>query len=231
VLETVLNLSRFHHEHEKYYAEAPLEDALALQRIARTLRSLAERWSEVEPQAAPSTRSPFAGAEDLNDERAIESLGVLFMEGEKEPAEIVSIKRELDSMALRTEQVGDWLAEAMETAWATAEQLIDYPELADVLGVRHGIIANDWRAAELAVLGGRHIRRARSILKRVDFSPASLRADLAGERRAPRYLFSAAELLDRAVDFSAEGSMLSRANERAWRVFRDRVAALAATTT
>ena len=76
LLETVLNLSRFHREHEKRYAEAPLEDALALLRIARTLRSLGERWSEVKPRSTPSGASPFAGAEDLNDERAIESLGV-----------------------------------------------------------------------------------------------------------------------------------------------------------
>jgi hypothetical protein len=77
LLDAVLNLSRYRREHEKYYAESPLEDALELQRAARTLRSLAERWSEVEPRSGPSAASPFAGAEDLNDERAIESLGVL----------------------------------------------------------------------------------------------------------------------------------------------------------
>jgi hypothetical protein len=31
----VKNLSRYHREHEKYYSEAPLADAIALQRIAR----------------------------------------------------------------------------------------------------------------------------------------------------------------------------------------------------
>jgi hypothetical protein len=40
-------------------------------------------------------------------------------------------------------------------------------------------------------------------------------------------LFSAAELIDRAVDFCAEGSALSRDNERSGRVFRERVAAIA----
>jgi hypothetical protein len=227
LLEAVLNLSRFHREHEKRYAEAPLEDALALQRIARTLRSLAERWSEVEPRSTPSSASPFAGAEDLNDERAIESLGVLFMEGEGEPAEMTGIKATLASSADSAEQVGAWLANAMEGAWTAAEQLLRYPELADLLGVRHRIIANDWKAAELSLLGARHLRRALAVLERVDFTPAALRADLAAERHAPRYLFSAAELIDRAVDFCAEGSVLSRENERSWRVFRERVSLIA----
>lgn len=37
------NLPRYHREHEKYYSEAPLTDAIALQRTARILIALAER--------------------------------------------------------------------------------------------------------------------------------------------------------------------------------------------
>lgn len=51
----------------------------------------------------------------------------------------------------------------------------------------------------------------------------SLIADLAGERRAPGYLFSASELIDRAADLGAESAALVHENERRWRVFRDRV--------
>src|SRR5512146_3351796 len=87
LLAVMQNLSRFHREHEKYYSEAPLADALSLQRMARTLLALAERWTSAEPAAAPAP-GPFGGAPDLNDERAIESSGVLFMEGGGEPAEI-----------------------------------------------------------------------------------------------------------------------------------------------
>ncbi|MGV9711117.1 zinc-binding dehydrogenase [Gordonia sp. NPDC003424] len=54
LLAIAANLSHFHREHEKYYSEAPLTDALALQRIARTLTALAERWSSAEPTGAPS---------------------------------------------------------------------------------------------------------------------------------------------------------------------------------
>src|SRR5687767_14558475 len=191
LLDMVLNLSRFHREHEKHYAEAPLQDALELQRAAAGLRSLAERWSEVEPQAGPSAGGPFAGAEDLNDERAIESLGILFMEGQGEPPELAALKATFGACAERADQVGAWLASAMDSAWTMAEQLLAYPELADVLGTRHRIIANDWRAAEMAKLAARHLGRAVDILERVDFTPAALRADLAGALAAPGYLFSA----------------------------------------
>ena len=105
------------------------------------------------------------------------------------------------------------------------------PSWQDLLGIRHRMIANDWRAAELSLLGARHLRRAVAVLERVEYPPAARRADLAGERHAPRYLFSAAELIDRAVDFCAERSILSRDDERSWRVFRERVAALHILTT
>jgi hypothetical protein len=121
------NLSRYHREHEKYYSEAPLADALALQRMARTLIALAERWTAAEPAAAPAA-SPFAGAPDLNDDRAIETSGVLFMEGGGEPAEIGRTKSELEAMAAISEQAGSWLAAAMEASWAMAEALLGYPQ-------------------------------------------------------------------------------------------------------
>jgi hypothetical protein len=53
LLAVAANLSRYHREHEKYYSEAPLSDVISLQRIARTLIALAERWTSVEPAANP----------------------------------------------------------------------------------------------------------------------------------------------------------------------------------
>jgi hypothetical protein len=200
-LQPVLNLSRFHREHEKHYAAAPLEDALWLQRTSRTLKALAERWSgaEVEPHPGPS---PFAGAPDLNDDRAIETSGVLFMEGEGEPSEIAGIKRRLTDMARENQGTGEWL------------------------GDRHRIIANDWQAANMASLVARHLDRAVDILERVDFSPAALRTDLAGPRQAWGYLFAATELIDHAADLMAAGATLVHDNERRWRVSRARVETL-----
>jgi len=67
LLAVAANLSRYHREHEKYYSEAPLADAIALQRTARTLITLAGRWTATGPARA-SAASPFAGTPDLNDE-------------------------------------------------------------------------------------------------------------------------------------------------------------------
>ena len=60
LLTVVKNLSHYHREHEKYYSEAPLADAISLQRTARTLIALAERWTSAEPAAEPGP-GPYAG--------------------------------------------------------------------------------------------------------------------------------------------------------------------------
>jgi hypothetical protein len=222
LLAAAKNLSQYHREHEKYYSEAALTDAVSLQRAARTLIALAERWASVEP-ATPSTRIPFAGTPDLNDDRAIETSGVLFMEGEGEPAEITRIKSELETIAASSEQSGSWLASAMEASWSMAEALLSYPQLADLLAERHRIIGNNWQNASTAQLIARYLRRAISITERIDFSPTGLREDLTDIRSAPTYLYSAAELINHAADLSAASSVLTHENERRWRIFRERV--------
>ena len=222
LLAVAANLSQYHREHEKYYTEAPLTDAIALHRVARTLIALAERWTSVEPAAEP-TPSPFAGTPDLNDKRAIETSGVLFMEGGGEPAEITRIKSELQAMAASGEQSGSWLAAAMEASWAMAEALLAYPQLADLLAERHKIIGNNWRNAFTAQLIARCLRRAIAIMEQVDFSPTALRKDLAGARSAPGYVYAAAELIGHAADLSAASSVLTHEDERRWRIFHERV--------
>jgi hypothetical protein len=97
---------------------------------------------------------PLAGTPDLNDDRAIETSGVLFMEGEGEPAEISRIKSELETIAASSEQSGSWLAAAMEASWGMAEALLAYPQLADLLGERHRIIGTTGRT--LAPLSSSH---------------------------------------------------------------------------
>jgi len=168
LLAAARNLSQYHREHEKYYSEAPLADAISLQRMARTLIALAERWTCAEPASAPAA-SPFAGTPDLNDERAIETSGVLFMEGSGEPAEIGRMKSELEAMAATSEQTGSWLASAMEGSWTMAEALLAYPDLADLLAERHKIISNNWQNAFTAQLIARCLRRAVAIMEQVDF--------------------------------------------------------------
>jgi hypothetical protein len=222
LLEMARNLARYHREHEKFYARAPIEEAAALQRTSAALRALAERWSTVDPNA-PGAAAPFSGAEDLNEERAIELAGILFMEGEGEPVEIARIKGELQTASEENDQAGDWLAAAMETSWGMAEALLQFPELADLLSERHRIISNDWQAASLAKLVARNLDRARAILERLDLSPAGIREDLGGSRRYPAFLHSACDLIDYASDLAAESAALVHGNERRWRVFRQRV--------
>ena len=74
-------------------------------RTHRTLIALAERWTSVRPSAEPS--QPFTGTPDLNDDRAIKTSGVLFMEGGGEPAEITRIKSEPETPAAGRQLDGD----------------------------------------------------------------------------------------------------------------------------
>ena len=229
LLETIGNLAEFHREHEKFYSQAPLRTSADIQAASRVLKALGARWSEATPSEHPAA-SPLAGAEDLNAPGLTAETGVLFMEGQGEPAEIKRIRRDLDTVAGDMDQTATWLSAAMEQAWQVAGALAAYPALADLLGERHRIIGNDWQSASLQGLAGRLIRRALELLDRIDFSPEAVRADLAGGRHNAAYLYSASELLDRAADLIAESSTLVHENEPRWRKFGDRVRQLRATS-
>ncbi|MCE3246243.1 MAG: hypothetical protein K0R41_68 [Geminicoccaceae bacterium] len=222
LLEMIGNLSEFHREHEKFYAQAPLRQAVEVEAASRVLKALADRWSSVSPVDRPVT-APFAGAPDLNAPGLTAESGVLFMEGEGEPTEIKQLRRDLETLAGDMEAGGQWLGAAMEKGWAIAGSLAAFPEFADLLGERHRIIANDWQAADAQSLIARLIHRALEIIGRVDFSPEALRQDLAGERSSAAYLYSASELLDRAADVAVYSASLVHDNERRWRTFSDRV--------
>jgi hypothetical protein len=225
VLHTIENLAAFHREHEKFYAAAPREQAIELQRHARTLHALADRWSRPLPPHLPAL-SPYEGAEDLNDRTAVQLDGVLFLEGQGVPPELWRIERELRSRGEETLATGNWMSAAMQTAWDAATALLVFAPLADQIGERHRIIANDWQAAGLNTVVGRLLARAAEILERMDLTPAGVRADLAGEARFPHLLHATAELIDRAADLLSESAGLVHDNERRWRIFHERVAGL-----
>ena len=229
LLKMIGNLSEFHREHEKFYAQAPLREAIEIEAASRALKALADRWGLALPTDEPAV-SPFAGARDLNPPGLTAESGILFMEGEGEPSEIKQLKRGLETRAGEMEEGGRWLSEAMEKSWGVAGSLAEYPELADLLGERHRIIANDWQAASEQTLIARLLRRAVELLDRVDFSPAALREDLARDREAAAYLYSASELLDRAADLAVHSASLVHDNERRWRLFSERVRELMAAT-
>lgn len=223
LLDQIENLTRTHREHELYYSQAPLDDAVSLQRISRTLKALAGHWRVATPLEVDGANR-YAGCDDLNVAAAIQHDGVLFMEGEEKPAEIRQLERELGALADGFEETGSWLSQAMEASWDAAGALLAFPQLAPVLGERHRVIANDWQNAVVAPLIGQLIRRSLEIIACVDFAPAAVRADLVEARTYPAYLYSAAELLDRAADLTAESATLVHDNERRWRVFRQAVA-------
>jgi len=229
LLEAALNLSRFHREHERFYASAPLETALRLQRHARALEALADRWTTAEP-ATRRPMSPYAGAEDLNSEAATALDGVLFLEGGGRPAEITTMVADLRATADGFARGGEWLVTAMQTSWDVARSLVRYDGLADVLGERHRIIANDWLSGHMQCLVGTVLGRAADMLDGLDLDPAQVRADLAGERVAARRLQATAELISRAADLCCESAQLVHDNERRWRITHQRIGQLLGST-
>ena len=170
LLGAVMNLSKYHRDHEKFYSSAPRQQAVELQRHARTLLALADRWSQIEPSDR-SVLSPYEAAEDLNAPDAVQLDGVLFLEGEKRPAEITALIRDLRTLADDALATGTWLATAMQASWDMAAALTPIEGLAEVLGERHRIIANDWLAADITMLTGRILHRAADLLDGIDFSP------------------------------------------------------------
>jgi hypothetical protein len=228
LLEAMMNLTKFHREHEKFYASSPREFAVTLQRHARTLQALADQWSTTEASTR-TVLSPYEGADDLNSPAALQLDGVLFLEGEGRPAEISHLIRDLRNAAEDQKATGEWLAKAMESSWAVAAALVEIDDLADMLGERHRIIANDWQAAAMNSVQSQLLDRAADILEHVDFTPAALRADLANSRVAIGLLYSAAEMISHAADLCSNSAGLVHENERRWRTFRHRVAQVLAT--
>jgi hypothetical protein len=196
LLHTVENLAEFHREHEKFYAAAPREQAVVLQRHASTLHEVADR-------------------------AAAELDGVLFLEGQGAPAGLAALRREVRTFSEEAVATGEWMAKAMQSSWTAAGAILDIAALDDLLGERHRIIANDWQAAGTTLVVGRLLERAADVLDRVD-------AEATAGARTPRLLRSAAELIARAADLLGESAGLVQDNERRWRMFHERVAAMLA---
>jgi hypothetical protein len=222
LLTAMLNMSAFHREHEKFYSTSPREQSVVLQRHSRTLHALADHWAATQPDHR-TVFSPYEGTPDLNAAAALQLDGVLFMEGQGEPGEISHLKRELRVFSDDAAGAGEWLATAMQASWDMATVLLDIEPLADLLGERHRIIANNWQGASMMSLAAHILTRAAEILDLVDFSPTAIRADLAGDHISARRLYSAAEMIDHAADLFSEFAGIVHDNERRWRVFRTRV--------
>lgn len=204
-LAAIMNLSKCHRDHEKFYA-APLEQAVVLRRDARALVALADRWSGLAPTSPVS-----------------------WNEFELAPAEIGGLRRYLRSTSDDAAATAEWLQAVMESSWVEAELLLDIAELADVLGERHRIMANDWQAALLSGLVAKLLRRADDLLDRVVFDSDDGRRDPATVDLSAKVLYSAAEMVSHAADLLSDSAALDGDNARRWRVFRSRVRQLLTT--
>lgn len=66
--------------------KSPLEDAVRRQEAAVLLKTLADRWTEVEPSAVPQG-SLYRGFESLKEKGGLAHTGVLFLEAKGESNE------------------------------------------------------------------------------------------------------------------------------------------------
>jgi hypothetical protein len=196
--------------------------------LLHTVENLADFHREHEKFYAASPREQavvlqrHAGTlHEVADRAAAELDGVLFLEGQGEPPGLAALRREVRSFAEEAVATGEWMAKAMQSSWTAAGAILDIAALDDLLGERHRIIANDWQAAATTVVVGRLLERAADVLDRVD-------AEATAAARSPRLLHSAAELIARAADLLGESAGLVQDNERRWRMFHERVAALLA---
>ena len=222
LFDMILNLSKYHREHEKFYAQRPLEQAVTFQKSSRVLKTLADRWKNISIQKNKAL-NPYMGCEDLNESSIIQENGVLFMEGEGEPLEISRLKRDISNFADDFKETGEWLSMAMKSSWDAAKPLLDIPNLASVLGERHRIIINDWQTSYLSFLISQLSWCAVEILNKIDFSSDAVRENIDDLQTYVDYLYSASELLDRAADIASESAILVHDNEKRWRMFHNKV--------
>lgn len=181
LLRAILNLAAFHRDHEKFYATSPREKAVALQRPRANAAGARRPLVDGQPISS-GTAQPLRGGRGPQRPAALQLDGVLFMEGQGEPADITRLVRDLRTVADDSIATGDWLASTMQGSCDVAVALVEIEQLAGVLGERDRIITNDWQAAHMSTLAGRLFLRAADILDHVDFAPAALRADLAPVR-------------------------------------------------
>lgn len=216
------SIATYHREHERYYTAHSLAQAAELSREANKLKVVADVWLSDQP-AAPAPRADFAdpryraaGCDDLNALRAIASIGILFMEGEGEPAEIRGLKARLRGMSMAMVASGQWLADKMEAAWERERVLLS-PELIEAAWPRFQTIITNWQGCRTTALVGRLLALATDRLDRIDFSPAAVRSH---RQRCGRDLRTAGWIIDLAARLLAQSGSALATNDLHWTEYR-----------
>jgi hypothetical protein len=204
-LSGLVAVARWHREHERFHSMNALQDAVDLRRHSNALKLLAGRWladQDGEPAAFPVTDPLFraAGCEDLNDLASVASTGVLFMEGEPEPAELVEMKLKLAGMAAGLDHWSAWLAEKMAPAWERESVLLT-STLTEAARPRFATLARTTRTGTALGLVARLLHAAVGAIEAQPLSPAEVRRDPAGSAQR---MLATSWLLDEASSTLAE---------------------------
>ena len=215
--EVLANIATYHREHERFYTQNQLALAADLSREANRLKVVADVW--LKPASAPKPSVDFndpryqaAGCDDLNALSAIAGIGVLFMEGQGEPAEIRGLKAKLRGQAMAMQGAGQWLSEKMDAAW-DREAVVFTPDLIDAAWARYATIVTNWRGSRDMVLTGKLMQLAVECLDKIDFTPAAIRADRA---TAGKFLRTAGWILDEAARVLARSGAHLGENDLHW---------------
>jgi hypothetical protein len=204
-LEGLVAVARWHREHERFHSMNALQDAADLRRDSNALKVLARRWLEIrdtEPASFPVTDPLFraAGCEDLNDLGGVATTGVLFMEGESEPAELTQMKQKLAGMAAGLDHWSAWLAEKMEPAWERESVLLT-TSLTSAAQPRFATLARTTRTGAALGLVARLLHTSVTAIAARPLVPQVVRDDPAGSAQR---LLAASWLLDEASSVLAE---------------------------
>jgi hypothetical protein len=225
-LEGLVAVARWHREHERFHSMSGLQDAADLRRRSNVLKLLARRWLDEDRHddagdevAFPTTDPLFraAGCEDLNDAGSVATIGVLFMEGEAEPAELTQMKLELAGMAAGLDHWSTWLAEKMAPAWERESVLLS-STLTAAAQPRYATLARATRTGAALGLVARLLHAAVAAIAAQPLTPADVRGDRAG---AAQRLLAASWLLDEASSTLAEASADLSRSDPDWTAYLD----------
>jgi hypothetical protein len=204
-LEGMLAVARYHREHERFHSMNGLQQAAEIRRESNALKVLAERWFQA-AEAPPSSidysdpRFQAAGCEDLNDRAAIATTGILFMEGESEPRELIQLKMKLLGVSEGLARTSEWLAEKMDAGWERESVLLT-PALASAARARFMALKHTTLAGAKFGVVARLLRAALTALSAQELVPSAVRKDLRG---MAQLLLTTSWLLDEAAGLLAE---------------------------
>jgi hypothetical protein len=230
-IDVLDNIAIYHREHERYYTVYKYERAAELAREANKLKVIADVWRSDRrplPHLADTdfARPAFgaAGCDDLNPLHAVASIGILFMEGQSEPAELRTLKAKLGALGGGSIQAGEWLAGMMAAAWSRESVLLD-ERFTDAAQARYRTIATNWTGSLDTILMGGLLVLAVGHLSAIDFAPGAVRAR---KIESAQTLSLAAAILGLAANLEAMSGVDLSGNDECWTRYRRELHALAA---